>query len=316
MALQFTLLFISLIFLFIGAELALDASEKVGKALRLSPLVVGLFLIGFGTSLPEFFVSQIAAFQGVHNIALGNVIGSNIGNIFLIMGVTGMMAKLSLEGKELKHQMYMHLLVTGLLGVFFIWIKKINWLSSLVFIIFFLAFMYISYKGMAGHKEKVKDQPRLELGLSGWFILVTKLLSGFALLYFSGNLLVSSGKEICKFFNISEYIISAILIALGTSFPELVTSVMACIRKKDLDMITGNIIGSNIFNIAFVLGSLGGFNIEIARNFVLEMSLLVGAAVFFVIGNKTRMQFKLPQGLTFLGVYGGIVLYWVTQLKG
>ena len=144
------------------------------------------------------------------------------------------------------------------------------------------------------------------------FKIVAKLILGFALLYGGGELLVSSGTALGKIFGISSYIISAIFIAFGTSFPELVTALIACLKKKNTDLITGNIIGSNIFNVAFVLGGLGFYNVKIEQNFHVEMYLLGAAAIFLMLLALIKKNFGRPAGILFLASYGFVVFHWIS----
>ena len=140
-----------------------------------------------------------------------------------------------------------------------------------------------------------------------------KLFAGFSLLYVGGELLVKSGSELGAHFGISEYVISAIFVAFGTSFPELVTAILACVKKKETDLITGNIIGSNIFNVAFVLGSLTPYRIAITTDYRTELFLLLGVAITFVAMSIFRLKLNRIFGVVFLGLYFSICYYWVAR---
>ena len=306
-SLQFGYLILSLVILYFGAEFALDSAEKVGKFFGLSPLVIGLVIVGFGTSLPEFFVSQISCWEGHPEIALGNIVGSNLANLFLIMGVSGLLTELHLSKPEMKEQMVWHLVLTGLL-ILVLSRPEYNYLSASLLAAFFVTYMVKTYRKMKKDKLSEEPDPNRE-PLSG--LIVLKLLAGFTFLYGGGELLVSSGSKLGKLLGVSEYVISAIFVAFGTSLPELITALLACWKKKDTDLITGNIIGSNIFNVAFVLASLGGYNIALAKSFSAEMMALSAAAVFLLALTLFKRDFFKLSGAAFLASYCGIVYYWV-----
>jgi cation:H+ antiporter len=173
---------------------------------------------------------------------------------------------------------------------------------------FFLAYMGKTYRKMK--KDKISQEPDPDRGpLSGGIVL--KLLLGFIFLYVGGDLLVKSGSKLGQLLGISEYVISAIFVAFGTSLPELITALLACWKKKDTDLITGNIIGSNIFNVAFVLASLGGFNFQLQNGYRVEMLALLGAALFLLGLTWFKKNFSRLSGGFFVLVYGGVVYYWV-----
>ena len=306
MTLQVVILIISIIALYFGAELALDAAEKVGFYFGFSPLAIGLVLVGFGTSLPEFFVSQIACLRGESEIALGNIIGSNIANLFLILGISGLITPLALMQKAIKRQLKIHLVLTILLSAVIIF-YRVNMMTSILLFGFFSFFLWDIFNQMKKeNKEKTPKEEEKEIN----FLTFVKLILGFYLLYIGGEYLVSSGTELGKLLNIPTYVISAVFVAFGTSFPELVTALIACLKGKDSDLITGNIIGSNIFNVAFVMGSIGFYDISIKQNFIMEVIGLGFASLFLLGLVYLKKNFNKLGGGVFLGVYTFIVYQW------
>jgi cation:H+ antiporter len=309
MLVQVLLLVLSIGILYFGAEFALDSAEKIGYYFGLSPLVIGLLIVGFGTSLPEFFVSQLASYRGHPEIALGNIVGSNIANLFLILGISGIITTLVVQKREIKIQFFIHIILTlTLIGV--LSYGKLNLMTLGVFCIFFFLYLFQTFQEMKkskiGSSEEVLPPEKIGLMTS------VKLILGFALLYAGGELLVLSGTKIGELLGVSSYIISAIFIAFGTSFPELVTALIACVKKKDTELITGNIIGSNIFNVAFVLGGLGIYDIEIKQTFHVELYLLGGAALYLMLLPLIKKNFGKLSGLIFLSGYGYAVFHWVS----
>lgn len=308
MTIQVLLLLLSFVLLYYGAEFALEQAEAIGKFFRLSPLVVGVLLVGFGTSLPEFFVSQLAAYRGVPEMALGNIVGSNISNIFLILGIALLIVPIGVNSKALKDQFLFHIGITLLL-IFVLTRSEMSIISSLALIIFFLFYLYFTFRRM--RKEGLSDEEPVESELN-WKAPVV-LLIGFTFLYAGGELLVSSGKALGMNLGISEYVLSAIVVAFGTSFPELMTALIACIKKKDVNLIIGNIIGSNIFNVAFVLGSLGVYKFDIKTDFKMEFSALLAVSLLFLLLHFTRVKIGRVVGIFFLMSYGGIIYWWLTH---
>lgn len=315
MLVQVLLLILSIVALYYGAEFVLEAAERVGKFFGMPPLIIGLLLIGFGTSLPEFFVSQLASFRGVPGIAMGNIIGSNVANIFLILGISSLWAPLIIKGKQIQRHFILHLILTLLL-IGNIYYGRIDWFSLSFYAVFFVSFLSITFREMrhSDIDEKVEHEvakaaSELEvIHLS--FGLVGKLFLGFFLLFIGGEFLVRSGSSLASMLGVSDYVISAIFIAFGTSFPELVTAILACRKKMDTDLITGNIIGSNIFNVAFVLGSLGVYDIKLTSEYKTEMSFLFAASIGFIFLALMGRNISRYLGVILLSCYGYLVYFW------
>lgn len=311
MLLQVFLLVLAIVMLYYGAELALESAEKIGLYFGLSPLVIGLVIVGFGTSLPEFFVSQLATYRGESGIALGNIVGSNIANLFLILGASGLFETLYIQRQEIKIQFILHLVLTVLLTIVLFQAKLYIW-CSLLLLGFFSFYMWDTFKQMSKQRHLThfdSHDEKVQLHAMDF----VKLLAGFVLLYGGGEVLVSSGTEIGKIAGISPYVISAVFVAFGTSFPELVTALLACYRKKNTDIITGNIIGSNIFNVSFVLMSLGVYDVSIDQSFNVEIGVLMFASVFLLALVYMKKNFARLSGAIFLSLYIGVVYYWATN---
>lgn len=300
---QVLLLLLSFALFLIGGECVLNSSVRIGRFFHLPPLAIGLIIIGFGTSLPELFVCQVASFRGHETIALGNILGSNIANIFLIMGLMGILAPLGLDGK-IRLQLFWHLAIT-LLFALALSIGQFNYLTATPLLLAFVLYLMFVLKGKKfppqAHEGSVRVGP----------MDFIKLLLGFAFLYGGGELLVFSGSALAAMAGISEYIISVIFIAFGTSFPELAIALLAYFRKKSGDLITGNLIGSNIFNASFIMGSLGGYDISIPPLYSLEQGLLLFAALFLLALTFLKQSFQRPVGPLFLIIYACMVYAWI-----
>jgi cation:H+ antiporter len=305
----------AIIVLYFGADMTLEAAEKFGKKLGLSPLVIGMLLVGFGTSLPEFFVGHIASSKGETGIAMGSLLGSNIANMFLILGVCGLFSRLSVQGKSLREHLFIHL---GL-GVILIWVlnqPSLNLLTSSPLLALLFIYLFFIYKDMQREKIKKEDMvlkidPDAPIVKSNTPLLFLKMNIGFLMLYIGGELLVKGGSELGIQAGIDAYTISSIFIAFGTSFPELVTALMAALKKKDTDIIIGNIVGSNLFNCAFILGSLGIYDFKIDQSFTYELTALVAGALVFILLSFIKRDLYRFTSFLFLATYGIMVGHWL-----
>ena len=302
MTLQAFLLIISILALYYGAEMTLETAEKIGLSLNLSPLVIGLLIVGFGTSLPELFVSHSAAVQGQFPMAIGNIVGSNIANILLIMGFVGVVSKLPLVKKDIYKQLVFHFFLTILLCLVLLQ-ESLSWVSALALVFFFIVYLKLNVKSV-GYKT---GQKRESVGIGVWIVL----FFGFALLYGGGKLLVYSGRNLGDLLGISTFVISAIFVAFGTSFPELVTSMVAVKKRKNFDLIVGNLLGSNVFNVSFVLSSLALYQVPLMEKYLYDALTLLVLALFLLGMSLLKKNVGRGVGLSFLILYGLTVARWL-----
>lgn len=251
---QLAIFVIGLLFLIKGADWLVEGASSMARQLGVSDLVIGLTVVSFGTSAPELLVNIVASFQGSADIAIGNVVGSNISNTFLILGATALVMPLAVQRSTVLKEIPFSLLAAVMLLIMandvFIDGSASSVLSrsdGLVLLGFFIIFLYYTF-GMkrAGEDEHTKSKR------SAWmaWLMVLGGLIGLAL---GGNMAVSSAREIAIFIGISEAMVGLTVVAIGTSLPELTASMVAALKNKP-DISVGNIIGSNIFNILWILG--------------------------------------------------------------
>lgn len=316
MLLSILFILVAIVLLYYGAEFSLDASEVIGQILGLSPLAVGMLLIGFGTSLPEFFVGHIAGIKGESGIALGSLVGSNIANIFLILGVSGFIARLSTSGESLREHLFVHLLLC--VALFFVLSQStLTLLTAIPLLMVLCTYLFFIYKDMARSKERARGSEAKTFSIKKRqaAMLSFKLILGFLFLYIGGELLVKGGSDLGVSAGVDTYIISSIFIAFGTSFPELVTAIMAALKKKDTDIIIGNIIGSNVFNCAFILGSLGIYEFSISSEYRVELYTLLGGALFLLVLTFFKKGFHRISSVLFLATYLFVIGSWLDIIK-
>ncbi len=247
MTLHFIFLISGLLLLVAGGHFLVEAGVGAAQKFRIAPFIVGATVVAFGTSAPELLVSAGSALAGHPEIALGNVVGSNIVNIALVLGVTTCMITLPVVSKQLFRDLTICIIATLATILFSLDGKLALWEGALLF------GAIITYVVSAIRSPKVENEDEEKSKFNNWFAIIGLLVLSCAGLAIGAHLLVHGASNIASTLNISERVISITIVAFGTSLPELVTSVIAAI-KKQTDISIGNIIGSNIFNLLAVLG--------------------------------------------------------------
>ena len=252
--LTYLYLIAGLLLLIAGGNYLVKGGVAVAKRFKVPTLIIGMTIVAFGTSSPEFIVSLQSALQGHPEMSIGNVVGSNIANIGLILGITALILPMAVNRTSVKIDVPF-LIFCSLLFYFLAQDSVINRCEGAIFISLIILFTLLSiYKGKKENpiEEPVKEETKKEKELNMISALIMIVASCGALTV-GANLLIDSAVSIAKSFGVSERVISVTLIAFGTSIPELATSIMAAIRKEN-DIAIGNVVGSNIFNILFVIG--------------------------------------------------------------
>jgi len=284
-----------LVMLIFGSNWLVDGASSLARKLNISDIVIGLTVVAFGTSSPELVVNLIASFNGNTDIAIGNILGSNIFNILAILGITSLFLPVAVMNntvwKEIPFSILAVLIVAFIANDVLIdgyeknEISRIDGLVLLGFFSIFMAYTFI----LAKHSGPLMEVEKVSMSVpkSGLYVIV-----GLAGLFFGGRFLVMGAVEIARHFGMTESVIGLTVVAAGTSLPELATSITAAL-KKNSDIAIGNVVGSNIFNIFFILGSSAvirplpfstGSNIDILA--VLAASLLMFLFVFMGKGRK------------------------------
>ncbi len=251
------ILLLGLAVLIVGGELLVRGAVGLSSAMKISPLVIGMTVVSFGTSAPELLVSIQSAMGGNPGIAIGNVIGSNIANLALVLGVTVIIFPIVAE-KQTKMLDYPIMMFASVLFYIFALNLNLEFVEGLVFVVILLSFTYylIRKSRKSTKKEiaaKLESEAEAEEKESSTGMSFLFLLGGMFGLYFGSGWFVGGATEIARSFNLSDSVIGVTVVALGTSAPELVASIMAALKKQS-DISVGNLIGSNIFNIFAVLG--------------------------------------------------------------
>ncbi|MCB2183461.1 MAG: calcium/sodium antiporter [Desulfobulbaceae bacterium] len=255
-----------LVILVSGGEALVSGAVKLASRMGMSALLIGLTVVAFGTSMPEFFVSLSASFQGTPDIMLGNVIGSNIANVGLILGVCALISPLHAPFFSFFKEIIL-VLVTSFAVIGLAWYGFFPRAVGFIFITILFLFTYFSYKNgttLSSESEQEGAEPQSPL----WLIYLL-CLGGLICLSFGSNLFIKGAVDVAHFFGVSNLIIGLTMAAVGTSLPELASSISA-IRRGETDLLMGNIIGSNLFNLLMVLGG-----IALIKPFPLDSQLLL-----------------------------------------
>lgn len=310
MAIEILLIVVGIVLVVYGSNILVDGASGVARRLGISEFIIGLTIVGFGTSCPELVVSLSGVLKGSSDIAIGNVVGSNIFNTLLILGLTAILSPIAVTSSNKKRDIPMMLIVT----VFFALITLkgvINRVDGVVFLLLFAYVMGLSFKGDAGLVQEEESQKQAKsMALS-----IVMIIGGLAGLVFGGQLFVDNAVKFAERMGVSEKFIAITLLACGTSLPELATSIVAIAKKKG-QLALGNIIGSNLFNILFILGcsslihplstgSMGYVDLG-----VLVISALMMLSAYTGKGNKIG---RVP-GVAMMAVYVAYIAFLATKL--
>ncbi|MDP2121780.1 MAG: calcium/sodium antiporter [Hoeflea sp.] len=289
-----------------GADYLVKGAISLANRLGMPPLLIGLTVVGFGTSMPELLVSLRAALDGAPAIAIGNVVGSNIANILLILGVAATISPIAARIPNLNRDLVMMLVAAVImLGLGFLGVITF-WVALAMFVLLCGYLVWVTY---SDRRSLTAEEADLVIKLPGWKEALF-IAGGLAGLFIGASLLIDAATSIAREFGISEAVIGLTIVAVGTSLPELATSVVAAFRRH-AEVALGNVVGSNIFNILAILGITGivtpvpvdpamaGFDIP----FMLAVSLAL-VALILVAGRISR-----PAGIVMVGVYVGYVIW-------
>ncbi|MFQ6755122.1 calcium/sodium antiporter [Cereibacter sphaeroides] len=289
--------------LFFGGEFLVRGAANVARSYRISPMVIGLTIVGFGTSTPELLVSLNAALDGASSIAVGNVLGSNIANILLILGLTALIYPVAVDGRRVWKDLAFMVGATVLLWIMLLG-DGLSRIEAGVLVAALMGFLVSSF--LSGRTEEEETDP--EALTPVWkSALIT--LGGLVVLMVGARLLVDSSTQIARSFGISEAVIGLTIVAVGTSLPELATSAIAAWRKHS-EIAVGNVIGSNIFNVLGILGITGlvlpiqGLDPRFLRE---DMPWVLGCSLLLVLMAFALKGVPRWAGALLLAAYGGYV---------
>ena len=304
MAIQFLILAAGLLLILLGANYLVEGSSGIARKFGISEFVIGLTIVGIGTSTPEMVVSFISSLNGNADMAIGNIVGSNIFNTLLILGTTALISPLIITQSNKKRDIPMNIIVTVLLvvlgmkkSIFGLGENSLTRVDGAVLLVLFAWYLYSSFK----YSSKTDDEQE-SVNVKPVWLSSIMILGGLAALIFGGRIFVSSATELARIFGVSDKFIAITIMAGGTSMPELATCVVAALKGKG-QLALGNILGSNISNILLILGGSALINpLSFKGMTMVDLGVLLGSSLFILLSAYMFRKNKLDR------IEGGILL--------
>lgn len=318
---QVLMFVLGLVVLVVGADVMVRGASRLAVSFGVSPLVVGLTVVAFGTSAPEMAVSVGSALAGSPDLAIGNVVGSNIANVLLILGISALITPLLVDEQIIRQEIPIMIGASALLVVMAL-DGNIGLLESIV--LFALVIAYTVFLVIQSRRASKAVQDEFETGIptstwdSHWAVQIGLIAAGLAMLVVGADWLVDAAVAFARAFGVSDLVIGLTVVAVGTSMPEIATSIVAAMRGQR-DIAVGNVVGSNVFNILAVLGAAGiasgaGLPVsEAARNFDLWVMLAVAFACLPIM--ITGREIARWEGVVFLAYYAAYTAWLVLQAQ-
>ena len=309
------LLIVGFVALILGANWLVDGATSVGIRAKLSPLIIGLTIVAFGTSLPELIINVFSCIKGSSGLAIGNIVGSNIMNILLILGVAAVIYPIDVSRISIRRDIPAGFVATLLLGLmandFFAGSSHtINWIEGLILLVFAGGYLYLT---MVKNESLGSDFDGIQIPLP-WPKTILLIVVGIIGLYLGGELVSRNAQTIAKAWGMSEAMIGLTVVAVATSLPELITSIVAA-TKKNSGIAIGNVLGSNILNILVVLGISGLITpLEFDTQMNITMLFLIGANLLmflFVFTGKGERKIDRLEGSLLLLAFVGFMTYTI-----
>lgn len=316
---SYLLLIIGLALLIKGADYFVDGASSIANLLRVPPLLIGLTIVAFGTSSPEAAVSIAAALEGTAGVAVGNVVGSNIFNITFIIGITAFIAPLKVESTTLRKEIPFTLLASVALLVLMsdaalqlLTQNTITRSDGLILLLFFAIFMYYIFEMARNSKQNGTEENGDAKNLS-WGKNIIFTVAGLAGIILGGTLVVNSSTDIAISLGMSETLVGLTIVAVGTSLPELITSITAALKKQS-EIALGNIVGSNIFNILFVLGTSSVISpLPIDGKLFFDVILMILLTIVLFFFSLSHYKIGKKEGLFLAITYIGYMIYIISR---
>lgn len=309
------LLIVGMALLIKGADFFVDGASAIAKALKIPSLIIGLTLVSIGTSLPEASVSITSALKGMNDMSIGNAIGSDIFNTLLILGISAIFIPLIIDRDMRVFDIPIMVFVYVLLLIFAFVISPLRierWEGILLLTLFvsYLLFLVLRAKKSASLSESFEQANEKQKPI--WLSLILIVLGGAGII-FGGNLVVDKASYIAKALGMSEALVGLTIVSVGTSLPELVTSIVAAF-KKEKDIAVGNVIGSNIFNVVFILGISATISpLKVATSTLFDLLVLLGSGLILVLIAFTSKKVKKAPGIAFILLYVGYLAYIIIR---
>lgn len=306
------ILLVGFVLLIKGADFFVEGSSAVAKKLRIPSIIVGLTIVAMGTSMPELAVSVTAALAGNNEIAVSNVVGSNVFNLMVVCGACALFAPLAINKSTLKSDFPLSigcavlLLVMGVIGM------EVGRIDGVILLVIFITYIAILVRQAlkARATNKVEKEASQEGGkdIPVWLCIIY-IVGGIAAIKFGGDFVVDGASTIADKLGMSQTLIGLTVVAVGTSLPELVTSIVAS-RKNEVDMALGNVIGSNIFNILLILGTAGAITpMAFIKDNIVDIIVLIAVSLLVYVFAWTKQKLEKKEGIIMLLIYFAYMVY-------
>lgn len=302
------ILLVGFVLLIKGADFFVEGSSTVAKKLRIPSIIVGLTIVAMGTSLPELAVSTTASLAGNNAIAISNVVGSNIFNLIVVCGTCAMFAPLAIKKEILKKDFPLAigcgvlLLVMGIIGM------EVCRIDGIILSVLFVTYIVILVRAALKARANTKDEEVTEKTIPVWLCIIY-IVGGIAAIKFGGDFVVDGSVTVAGKLGLSENLIGLTIVAVGTSLPELVTSIVAS-RKNEVEMAVGNVLGSNIFNILFILGVAGTISpMTFIMENIIDIVILTVASLLIYVFSWTKERIDRKEGIVMLAMYASYLVY-------
>ena len=296
--------------LIIGADFLVDGSSTIARKYKIPEIIIGLTIVSIGTSMPELIVSLTSAFEGHSDLSIGNVVGSNIANLLLILGITAIIMPLKFEKTTKRYDipiMFASSLLMFVLSLVNAQISRADGVFSTFFFILFILYT-IRLAKSSMKNNSIEEENKKEDNI---FIAIIKIVVGILMLKFGGNITVDNSVNVASLLGVSEKIIGVTIVAIGTSLPELITSIIAAL-KKNVDLAIGNIVGSCIFNLLLILGVSSIIHpIDYSFGYNIDYIILIFASVLLWLFANTGTKDTMTRlnGFMYLVIYVGYMMY-------
>ncbi|WP_394922704.1 calcium/sodium antiporter [uncultured Robinsoniella sp.] len=308
--LTYVLLLIGFVLLIKGADYFVEGSSNIARLLRIPSVIIGLTVVAFGTSMPEASVSITAAIEAQNELALSNVIGSNIFNLLVVVGVCAAIKPMGITRSVLKREFPFSILITVVLLLLSL-DREVGKTDGWILLAFFVLFLIFTVKSALKSRNEIQLDPTEDIKQLSPLISGICIIGGLAAIVIGGDLVVNSAVSIAESFGLSQTLIGLTIVALGTSLPELVTSIVAS-RKGENDIALGNVVGSNIFNILLVLGASSALHPVAVNLFSIYdiIILIIASIVVFAFALQRKILSRMEGWIMLLGyaVFMGFII--------
>ncbi|WP_405270711.1 calcium/sodium antiporter [Methanobrevibacter sp.] len=306
---QVVLLLVGFVFLIKGSDFFVDGASSIASLLKIPTIIVGLTIVALGTSAPEAAVSITSSLTGSNALAVSNVIGSNLFNMLMVIGIAALLSNLLMEKSVLEKDLPFLVGITVLWAVFIIIGWDITNIEGIILLIILIAYIFYLVRDARKSSEAAEvEEPKFTLPKSIIFILV-----GLAGIIIGGDLVVDSASAIAIALGMSETLVGLTIVAIGTSLPELVTSITA-LKKGENQLVIGNVIGSNIFNILFVLGASSAISaIPLDSSLLIDVLFMLGVTILCFIFGKTQEKYDKREGAILVALFIAYMVFAILR---